>query len=89
MNAKSPGIDVFASSMHVEKILFSAAGWYEPLNKYLDNAEPHAAGLQLEGLRPGGDVLGAQGRRDHRRDPDGRRARRLHVPEGPLRREGA
>ena len=38
MNAKSPGIDVFASSMHVEKILFSAAGWYEPLNKYLDNA---------------------------------------------------
>jgi len=37
LNAKSSGIDVYASSMHVEKLLFSAAGWYEPLNKYLDN----------------------------------------------------
>ncbi len=37
LNAKSSGIDVFASSMHVEKGLFTKAGWYEPLNKYLEN----------------------------------------------------
>lgn len=37
LNAKSAAIDVYASSMHVEKLLFSAAGWYEPLNKYLEN----------------------------------------------------
>jgi multiple sugar transport system substrate-binding protein len=37
MNAKSPAVDVYSSSMHVEKLLFSAAGWYEPLNKYLEN----------------------------------------------------
>jgi len=37
LNAKSSGIDVFASSMHVEKGLFAKAGWYEPLNKYLEN----------------------------------------------------
>jgi multiple sugar transport system substrate-binding protein len=37
MNAKSPGTDVYSTSMHVEKLLFSAAGWYEPLNKYLEN----------------------------------------------------
>jgi len=37
LNAKSPGIDVYASSMHVEKRLFAKAGWYEPLNKYLEN----------------------------------------------------
>ena len=37
LNAKSSGIDVYASSMHVEKRLFAKAGWYEPLNKYLEN----------------------------------------------------
>jgi len=37
LNTKSPGIDVYASSMHVEKRLFAKAGWYEPLNKYLEN----------------------------------------------------
>ncbi|MGQ9556288.1 MAG: ABC transporter substrate-binding protein, partial [Anaerolineae bacterium] len=37
LNAKSSAIDVFASSMHVEKGLFAKAGWYEPLNKYLEN----------------------------------------------------
>src|SRR5438128_7489404 len=29
MSSKSPAIDAFASSLHVEKLLFSAAGWYE------------------------------------------------------------
>ena len=35
MSSRSPAIDLFASSLHVEKLLFAAAGWYEPLNKYL------------------------------------------------------
>jgi len=39
LNAKSSGIDVYASSMHVEKRLFAKAGWYEPLNKYLESAK--------------------------------------------------
>jgi multiple sugar transport system substrate-binding protein len=37
MNAKSSAIDVYVTSMQVEKLLFSAAGWYEPLNRYLEN----------------------------------------------------
>lgn len=37
LNARSSGIDVYASSMHVEKRLFAKAGWYESLNKYLEN----------------------------------------------------
>ncbi len=37
LNAKSSGIDVFSSSLHVEKGLFAKAGWYEPLIKYLEN----------------------------------------------------
>jgi len=37
MNGKSSAIDVYVTSMQVEKLLFSAAGWYEPLNKYLEN----------------------------------------------------
>lgn len=37
LNAKSPAYDVYTTSLHVEKLLFSKAGWYEPLNKYLDN----------------------------------------------------
>jgi multiple sugar transport system substrate-binding protein len=37
LNAKSSGIDVFATSLHVEKLLFAKAGWYEPLNKYLED----------------------------------------------------
>jgi multiple sugar transport system substrate-binding protein len=38
LNSRSSAIDVFTSSMHVEKRLFAKAGWYEPLNKYLENA---------------------------------------------------
>jgi multiple sugar transport system substrate-binding protein len=37
MNARSSAIDVYASSLHVEKLLFAGAGWYEPLDKYLEN----------------------------------------------------
>jgi multiple sugar transport system substrate-binding protein len=37
MNGKSSAIDVYVTSMQVEKLLFSAAGWYEPLNRFLDD----------------------------------------------------
>jgi multiple sugar transport system substrate-binding protein len=58
MNAKSPGIDVFASSMHVEKILFSAAGWYEPLNKYLDNPNLTPPDYNWKDFGPAGTYWG-------------------------------
>lgn len=37
LSAKSPAYDVFGTSLHVEKLLFAKAGWYEPLNKYIEN----------------------------------------------------
>jgi multiple sugar transport system substrate-binding protein len=58
MNAKSPGIDVFASSMHVEKILFSAAGWYEPLNKYMDNPNLTPPDYNWKDFGPAGTYWG-------------------------------
>lgn len=61
MNAKSPGIDVFASSMHVEKILFSAAGWYEPLNKYLDNPNLTPPDYNWKDFGPAGTYWGLKG----------------------------
>ena len=36
MNGKSPAVDAFATSLHVEKLLFSQAGWFEPLDRYLE-----------------------------------------------------
>ena len=61
MNAKSPGIDVFASSMHVEKILFSMAGWYEPLNKYLENANLTPPDYNWKDFGPAGTYWGLKG----------------------------
>jgi multiple sugar transport system substrate-binding protein len=37
MTAASGGLDAFLSSLHVEKRRFWKAGWYEPLNKYLED----------------------------------------------------
>jgi multiple sugar transport system substrate-binding protein len=37
MTAGSGGLDAFLSSLHVEKRRFWKAGWYEPLNKYLED----------------------------------------------------
>ncbi len=37
LSSKSSAIDVFGTSLHVEKLLFAKAGWYEPLNKYIEN----------------------------------------------------
>jgi multiple sugar transport system substrate-binding protein len=66
LTAKSPAIDVFASSMHVERLLFSAAGWYEPLDKYLTspnltppdyNWKDFGPAGTYWGLRPDGTVV--------------------------------
>src|SRR5262245_40082312 len=35
--AGDPGIDAFYSSLHVEKKRFWKSGWYEPLNRYLQD----------------------------------------------------
>ena len=37
MTANSGGIDAFFTSLHVEKKRFWKAGWYHPLNKFLDD----------------------------------------------------
>jgi multiple sugar transport system substrate-binding protein len=37
MTSGSGGLDAFVSSLHVEKRRFWKAGWYEPLNKYLED----------------------------------------------------
>ena len=36
MTAASGGVDAFFTSLHVEKRRFWRSGWYEPLNKYLE-----------------------------------------------------
>jgi multiple sugar transport system substrate-binding protein len=61
MNAKSPAIDVFSSSMHVEKLLFSAAGWYEPLNKYLENGNLTPPDYNWKDFGPAGTYWGLKG----------------------------
>src|SRR5437667_6144931 len=38
MTANSGGIDAFFTSLHVEKKRFWKAGWYHPLNKFLQDA---------------------------------------------------
>ena len=37
MTAASGGLDAFLTSLHVEKRRFWKAGWFEPLNKYLED----------------------------------------------------
>lgn len=58
MNAKSSAIDVYGSSMHVEKLLFSAAGWYEPLNKYLADPNLTAPDYDWKDFGPAGTYWG-------------------------------
>ena len=61
LNAKSPGVDAFSSSMHVEKLLFSQVGWYEPLNKYLDNPNLTAPDYNWKDFGPAGTYWGLKG----------------------------
>ena len=54
LNAKSSAIDVYVTSMHVEKILFTKAGWYEPLNKYLENPKMTPPDYDWKDIGPAG-----------------------------------
>lgn len=54
LNSKSSGIDVYASSMHVEKGMFAKAGWYEPLDKYLSNPKLTPADYNWKDFGPSG-----------------------------------
>ena len=61
MNAKSSAIDVYGSSMHVEKLLFAAAGWYEPLNKYLNDPNLTSPDYNWKDFGPAGTYWGVAG----------------------------
>lgn len=54
LNAKSSAIDVYGSSLHVEKLMFARAGWYEPLNDYIDNPELTPPDFNWAGFGPSG-----------------------------------
>jgi multiple sugar transport system substrate-binding protein len=54
LNAKSSAIDVYGTSLHVEKGLFAKAGWYEPLNKYIENAKLTPPDYNWKGFGPSG-----------------------------------
>ncbi len=63
LNAKSSAIDVYVTSMHVEKILFIKAGWYEPLSKYLEDPKLTPPDYDWKDVGPAGIswVTGADG----------------------------
>ncbi|MHB1007572.1 MAG: extracellular solute-binding protein [Chloroflexota bacterium] len=54
LNAKSSAIDVYGTSLHVEKGLFAKAGWYEPLNKYIENPKLTPPDYNWKGFGPSG-----------------------------------
>ena len=60
MNGKSPAIDAFTTSLHVEKLLFSQAGWFEPLNKYLDNSNLTPPDYNWKDFGPAGTYWGVK-----------------------------
>ena len=73
--------------MHVEKLLFSKVGWYEPLNKYLDNPNLTAPDYNWKDFGPAGTYWGLKGDGTILAIPWASGSA-PHVPEGPLRREG-
>ena len=60
MNGKSPAVDAFATSLHVEKLLFSQAGWFEPLNKYLENPNLTSPDYNWKDFGPAGTYWGVK-----------------------------
>ena len=60
MNGKSPAVDAFATSLHVEKLLFSQAGWFEPLNKYLENPNLTPPDYNWKDFGPAGTYWGVK-----------------------------
>ena len=61
MNGKSPAVDAFATSLHVEKLLFAQAGWFEPLNKYLENPNLTPPDYNWKDFGPAGTYWGVKG----------------------------
>ena len=86
MTADAGGIDAFFTSLHVEKKRFWKAGWYHPLNKFLQDPIPDEPGLRLERLQPGRAGRRHPAGRQHLRARRVRRRQRALLPEGSLRR---
>src|SRR4249919_1063597 len=61
MYGKSPAVDAFATSLHVEKLLFAQAGWFEPLNKYLENPNLTPPDYNWKDFGPAGTYWGVKG----------------------------
>ena len=53
MAANSGGIDAFFTSLHVEKKRFWKAGWYHPLNKFLQDASLTSPDFDWNDFSPG------------------------------------
>ena len=53
MAANSGGIDAFFTSLHVEKKRFWKAGWYQPLNKYLQDPSLTSPEFDWNDFTPG------------------------------------
>src|SRR5258706_7777615 len=53
MTANSGGIDAFFTSLHVEKKRFWKAGWYHPLNKFLDDKSLTSPDFDWNDFTPG------------------------------------
>jgi multiple sugar transport system substrate-binding protein len=53
MTANSGGIDAFFTSLHVEKKRFWKAGWYHPLNKFLDDKSLTSPEFDWNDFTPG------------------------------------
>ena len=51
--AKSSAIDVIGMAMHVEKTLFDQAGWYVPLDDYINNPALTQPGFDWDDFYPG------------------------------------
>jgi multiple sugar transport system substrate-binding protein len=63
MTAGSGGIDAFFTSLHVEKKRFWKAGWYQPLNRYLEDRSLTSADFDWADVAAGarGSVTQADG----------------------------
>src|SRR5262249_7592623 len=48
----SSGIDAFFTSLHVEKKRFWKAGWYQPLNRFLEDRSLTSPQYDWDGFRP-------------------------------------
>ena len=88
MTAGSGGLDAFLSSLHVEKRRFWKSGWYEPLNKYLEDKTLTAPDYDWNDFTADRQGGRHPARQDGERDPQLRGPRHPLLPEGHLPAEG-